>query len=436
MEDKTEMNIKQFIKNIFKSFRSNLKLSIYSIVLSLVVWFFVSITVYPTTEETYNIPVETSVSGTTAESFGLNIVRQDIETVTVQIRGNRAVIGSLKATDLVAKAVTENISTAGNYQLSLNISSITGKSFDVVSVRPSSVMVYLDKYIEKSFPIEAEAPNVKAADGFIIGTPVASPNTINIRGPEGQVNKITRCVIRSEYGAKEEPLKESYEVTTGNQLLLYNENTVLETQNFNISQVNYSISLPIYMKKVLNLKLEFTNVPAGFPIDELKYDMDVSTIEVAAPNGNIENVVDFTIGYVDLRNLDIGSAMQFPINLPAGYQNLSSIQLVNVNFDGTGLAKKQINIKNKNVSIINGPSNLDFEPMTAGWNVIFIGDEKIIKELTAQDVVAQVNLLGENIKSGDGLPFPISFLVPNKGLVWAYDDSYSVVIRAKDKPVP
>ena len=408
--------IKALFMKVRDTFLKNIKQSIYSVIIALVVWYLVSVTIYRDLEQTYTIPVDIILAGTSAERFGLRIVNQDVDKMTVKIEANRAVIGNMTSDD----------------QLNLEVSSLSGENFEVVSMTPSTVTVNLDKYITSTFPVEAEAPEAQAAEGFMIGEPVASPNTVSITGPETQVSKITRCVVRTDYGGTQDPLKESHEVTTGNQLILYNENTVMDQSDLEISQTNYSISIPIYMKKTLDLVLSFTNVPTGFPIDQLTYLPDVSSIEVAAPNGNIGNVTDFTLGYMDLRKVDIGTVAEFPVTLPTGYQNLSNIQTVRVTFPSEGLARKKINIKNRNVSVINGPSNLDITTLTAGWDVTFIGPKETVESLTAQDIVAQIDLLGESIKSGDTSSFPISFFVPDKGLVWAYD-SFAATVRATDK---
>lgn len=427
------MNIKNIIKKFQASINNNVKITVYSVIFAIIVWFIVSITVYPNAQPYLNdVRINIDLTGTSAERSDLSLVSQDIENVTVQIEGNRAVIGNLKSSDLVANAVIENVTAAGEYQLALNVTSESGKEFDVLNIRPSTVTVKLDKYITQSFAVEAEAPNVNAIEGYMKGDPIASPNSVSIMGPEEQIKKITRCVVRTDYGKDGTTLKESYEVTSGNELILYNDSTVLETNNLKIDQTNFSISIPIYMKKTLEFKFTFSNVPSGFPIEDLKYTADAVSIDVAAPYGTIEKIDDFNLGYIDMRTVDIGTVLQFPVNLPESYQNLSGIQNVTLTFDGAGLVKRKINISNKNISIINAPAQFDIGTITTGWDVTFIGPEDVVKALTAQDVVSQIDLLGINIKSGEYVNVPITFIVANKGCVWAFN-SYTATVRAKDK---
>lgn len=419
------------LKRFRISFKDNIKLIIYSMVMAIIVWFFISATVYPIITPTIkDVPIKIDLSGTSAERNGLSVIKQEIENVTVQIEGNRSEIGDLTSSDLVAKAIIENITTAGKYQLSLEVASKSGKQFNVLSIRPSTVPVTFDKIVSKNFPLEAEAPNANAADGYMKGTPIVSPNTITVTGPEEQINKITKCVVKTDYGTDKQPLTESYEVTSGNQLILYSGDKVMDTSNLNINQTNFSVSIPIYMKKTLAFKIRFTNLPTGFPLEDLKFNMDYPSIEVAGPSSKIQNINDYLLGYIDLRDIDIGSVFNFPVELDSDFQNLSGIQNVSVSFESEGLAKKTLNIKNKNISFINVPANFDVETVTSGWTVTFIGYEDIIKNLSAQDVVAQVDLLGLNLKNGEYFNNPITFIVPNKGCVWAYD-SYTATFKAK-----
>ncbi len=101
---------RNFKNNVLNSLNNNMAIVIYAVIISVILWFVISITIYPTTPKTFNnVPLDIDITGTSAESNGLSVIESSTEKVNVTIMGNRSRIGNLKAEDLVAKAVVENV---------------------------------------------------------------------------------------------------------------------------------------------------------------------------------------------------------------------------------------------------------------------------------------------------------------------------------------
>ncbi len=76
-----------------------------SILAAIIIWFAIVLTVYPSTPKRfYNIPVKVDLTGTNAEANGLSAVGCDVESVSVELTGDRSQIGLLTADDLTAYA--------------------------------------------------------------------------------------------------------------------------------------------------------------------------------------------------------------------------------------------------------------------------------------------------------------------------------------------
>ena len=421
--------ILSYFSKFFKSLNKDIPTKIYSIVIAVIVWFVVSSTLYPDiSQNVQNVPVEIATSQTNTVS-GLSIISQDTDKIDVRINGNRSSIGNVKASDLKASVSIENITEPGKYQLPVEVTSKSGKVFSVLSRKPETVTVVLDKIVSKTFDIVTETPNIKAEENYQKSDAVSNPSVVTITGPEQKINQITKCVVRN---TESYTLKESTEIVSGNTLIIYNDSTVLSQEGLTVENSAFSLQVPIYMKKVLPLKPTFQNVPSGFPIDKLKYTIDVPEIEVAAPNDMLANQGEIHLCYIDLHKVDIGTTITAPIVLSDGYRNLSGASQATVTFDSTGLKKKIINIKAENISVINAPENYTITPITSGYDIPFIGPEDVIKNLTIQDVVVQLDLSSVSFTGDDYFNAPISIFVPDKGLVWTYG-SYTATFRAKAK---
>jgi hypothetical protein len=66
-----------------------------SVAIAIVLWFVISIAIYPTTPRTlHHVPLKVEIAGTSAEENGLSVIDYDVQDVTVQIEGNRSKVGN------------------------------------------------------------------------------------------------------------------------------------------------------------------------------------------------------------------------------------------------------------------------------------------------------------------------------------------------------
>ncbi len=79
-----------------------------------------SSTVYPTMSTTvHDVPVIVDITGTNAERNGLQAVtpEDDIPKIDVRLEGNRVDVGNIQSSDVIVKAVVENVNNAEHTSL-------------------------------------------------------------------------------------------------------------------------------------------------------------------------------------------------------------------------------------------------------------------------------------------------------------------------------
>ncbi|MBR4319492.1 MAG: hypothetical protein IKP69_05510 [Oscillospiraceae bacterium] len=109
--------IHDFLEKIFDTKPFSI---IFSIICAVLIWFSISVTAYKTTHVTfYNVPLSDDLTGTLAEANGLSTVSCDVESVTVELEGNRSQIGRLTKEDLTAYLQIGNISTTGEFNFEI-----------------------------------------------------------------------------------------------------------------------------------------------------------------------------------------------------------------------------------------------------------------------------------------------------------------------------
>lgn len=428
------MKIKEIFSKFAASTKRDFSMRIYSLIIAILAWIAISISVFPTTTiNLRDIEVNVDIAGTSAERNNLSVISIDDQNVSASVTGSRSAIGGLSSTDFIAKAEIEDVTAAGEYELLLTLECKKPNVDFQYTINPEKVKVSFDRIVSKNFELTADVPNIKAEDGYLKGKAEVAVASITISGPEEKVNYITSCAIQN---LSEMTLTDSIELTSDNNLLLYHNNTVISSDELTFSRSAFTINVPVTMRKTLPLKVNFVNVPDGFPIEELKYTQSVSEIEIAAPSEKIESLGELYLGTIDLRKVVPGYSVTLPIEFSEEMEceNLSEVSEVTLDFPLEEFETRVITISRNDISVINGPSDYDITPVTTGWDVTFIGEENALSELTVQDIVVQLDLtsVSSSITGNDYFRAPITISVPDKEMVWAVG-SQSVAFQAKEK---
>lgn len=428
------MKIKEFFKKLAVNMRKDFGMRIISLLVALGAWFIISVSAYPTTTVTYrNIAVEVDLEGSVAERNRLSVIDMSEQTVKATIKGQRASIGGLSSSDFIAKPEITEVNDAGEYELKLNIECKDKNADFEYTVVPDKIKVSFDKIISKSFDLTADIPNIVAADGYLKGNAEVTTPSITITGPEERVNYITKCKIQN---LSEMQLTESQEISEGNNLVLYHNNTVISSEGLSLSKNSFAINVPVTMRKTLPLVVSFINVPENISLEDIEYTQSVKEIEVAAPPDKIENLGELYLCTIDLRKVTPGYTVTVPLEFTeeSEMENLSQVSEVTLEFPLENLTTRMITVSRNDIVIINKPADYDIIPATTGWDITFVGEAEVLEKLTVDDIVVQLDLssVSSSITSNVYIRAPIKVYVPGDDVVWA-TGSQVVAFQAKEK---
>ncbi|MBQ5315439.1 MAG: hypothetical protein J6J52_05415 [Oscillospiraceae bacterium] len=428
------MKIKEFFKKLVVNMRKDFGMRIISLLIALGAWFIISVSAYPTTTVTYrNIAVEVDLEGSVAERNRLSVIDMSEQTVKATIKGQRASIGGLSSSDFIAKPEITEVNDSGEYELKLNIECKDKNADFEYTVVPDKIKVSFDKIISKSFDLTADIPNIVAADGYLKGNAEVTTPSITITGPEERVNYITKCKIQN---LSEMQLTESQEISEGNNLVLYHNNTVISSEGLSLSKNSFAINVPVTMRKTLPLVVSFINVPENISLEDIEYTQSVEEIEVAAPPDKIENLGELYLCTIDLRKVTPGYTVTVPLEFTeeSEMENLSQVSEVTLEFPLENLTTRMITVSRNDIVIINKPADYDIIPATTGWDITFVGEAEVLEKLTVDDIVVQLDLssVSSSITSNVYIRAPIKVYVPGDDVVWA-TGSQVVAFQAKEK---
>lgn len=419
---------------IMRMFDNRLATMIFSVVIAVIIWFVISITIYPTTPVTVNnIPLVVDLKGTAAEADGYSMINCDVDQVSVKIEGSRSKVGTLNAENLIAYADIPNITTAGTKNLNIVVKSTDGTEFTVKSITPQSVNVRFDKIRTVTLDVLPDISNIESAEGCIINKEniTVTPATIDVTGPAQVVGQIKNALVMvdsaSEIGASAKVVSNKLQFSDAN-----GSNIIVdEKSGVEYDQIQYTVDIPVQYTKEMDITYQLRGVPSTFNEEFLRKRLMLSAdkVTLAAPDQSLANREEFTLDTIPLSSITIDFSKNYSLEAPEGYENLSNISTVNLTLDSTGLAQKDFVVNE--INIINAPSSHTYSVVTGQLIVTIVGNEKSLEQLDPNQISVTVDLL--SVQQGDDDSSSFS-CVPTISIdkyddLWAAGD-YKVIVNA------
>ncbi|MCM1334242.1 MAG: CdaR family protein [Bacteroides sp.] len=422
------------MNNFFKKFASNLVLNIKTIiqavVLSVILWFVISIQIFP------NITLHVSDVKVLCEptqymlNENLKITSPPIEDITIQIQGKRYDISTLTGEDFTARCDLSGIYESGEYTVDVRIEPADPSVECVVLSDSITADVSVMKIITREITVEPSSADLMIAEGMQVeGELTVSPETVLVTGEERLVNSIGKIEATPEYSGT---LEESAELRGS--LGFYNRQGIkMLNPDVTLSTSAFTVSVPIYKVRTIPLNVQFTNFPTNFDASALQYSMSIEELTIASPDSSVDRIAEIDIGEISLSSLtlkDLQGGVSLPIKLPDGYKNISGNKTVTVYFeDYDSFGQLGFTVPAQNINVINVPTSYDVDILTNQLTVNVVGLSSYIQGMTSDDIFATVNLLGVEISEGTK-SVSVSFRLTGGNIkAWVTGEEYKVDLR-------
>lgn len=216
---------------------TNFGLKMLATVLAVVLWTYVRLTVGGVTKEVISqlvlqVPLETRGSGNNLVPY-----EKSADTITVTLRGEEAVVSSLRE-GLVTAYVDVADMVSGSHWPEVQI--LVPQGIQILAVEPRSVNVKLSPPMFKEVPVMVETTGEPKA-GFKVSKASFTPRAIRLQGPEAlldQVDKIT-CLVPVD------GLDETFSLTLHNLVLVNSNGNAVMGLDSSIRMVPRQISATI-----------------------------------------------------------------------------------------------------------------------------------------------------------------------------------------------
>lgn len=290
-----------------------------ALVVSIVLWFYAVTVVNP--DDTITISgISVQFEGTEAlTSQGLMLTGGDSTKVSIKVSGRRSDLKELNNETVTAIADVTRIAASGSYQLSWSVvwpSTVATGDISETSRAPSRISVTVSDIKENpEVPIELEYTG-EPKTGYMIDKSNLTLGTqsISVRGPAEEVNKIARAVVRVDVTDADALIDTDCPVV----LLDKDGNELSLSQYVTSSADSVRVTIPILQYK--DIKLNATLISGGGATSEdAEVTIEPSTLRVTGNTAVLDAMADeLTIRTIDLAQITGTETFEVTPELPSG----------------------------------------------------------------------------------------------------------------------
>lgn len=296
------------------------------ILLSLGLWIYVTNIENPIKSyELNNVPVEI-LNSDSLKDTGLALAPNQNFYVKLKVEGNTQDLFSIDKSDFkITVDLSEFVLKKGENKIAVNIK----EAPSTVKIKNSSgltITVNTEEYSTKEVPVKSEI-NVISKSSYYVATPVFSPETVVVSGPESLVNKVTKVIAEGEESNAVKTIVKDYIISAVDD----NGNEVTGVQ---LSQKWVEATIEINEGKTVPIKINTTGTLLnGLRLKSIS--SDTTEIGITGPEEILNNVSEIGTEVIDLSGIKDSTTVEVALGIPDGisiHNGESSIK-VNISID-------------------------------------------------------------------------------------------------------
>lgn len=332
----------------FKKLLYNRRFTIpFSIFLSLILWISITINQKPIIQRSFSdMTVNINMENTFAAENKMSIIG-DIsqQRFTVLVMGQNHIVTALTSSEINLYASAASVDSPGEYDLTVSATEATAAAdYDIISISPKTVKVSFDYIETREFTVEALAEGATASEGLIAEAAVVSGiegNTITITGPRTVINSIETVRAITQVN-KTLSQSETFDSTV---VLLDKKNKEVSQENLQLSTNQVKITVPISKKKVVPVKVDFSNTPKGFNKSSINATVNHTEVTIIGTPETVDKIKEVSLSPIDITTLT-NKAQTFEVSakLPEGVRMLDAIESFEVRINLSAYRERVISV--------------------------------------------------------------------------------------------
>ena len=288
---------------------------------------------------------------------------------------------------------------------------------------PTTVTVNVAELYHKTVDVRCEITG-NVAEGYSAGEVQISPMQIEVRGDQEDVDAVSYVKVTLDLGDGA-----TSAVTEELPVQFYDENDrLLENTSLQTSEETIQVTLPVYVTKELQLRMNFIESP-GARLRNVDWEIEPSTILVSGPAETLNNMDSIVLDDFVLADLGSTTNYSYAIPIPEGCENLSGVTRATLQVSFNDMLR--VSEPTSNFRLVNEPADRDVTIQTAQLVVVLYGTSADVSAVTPEDIQVTVDLADFGSAAG-------TYTIPAEVTVNGYDvgvaGTYQVRVTISEAP--
>jgi YbbR domain-containing protein len=369
-----------------KLINKDLTIRILSIMLALLMWFYVITEQNP--EITKDITVPIRLINTVFLERSNMVLSDDSNSykLTLKIKGKKNALDKLNDTTVDAYADLEGHNLKGENFLKINIDGIP-EGVDIIAKSTESLKVMLESKISIQKSVHLNIMG-NPSHGMAAMTPSMAPNDVVITGAESQVNKIKSVRVDVDIASVNTEVRKILPVRVL-------DDSGKDIQNITIEPGNVEVSIPIENTKRVSLEIDLIGQPAA---EHLVNNISVEPEEILITGKQqaLEGINLIKTEKIDITEGTADISKEVKLEIPAGIEIVNANEKVNIFINIEKIKTSEIAVEN--LEYVNLPEGLELDSVQSDIKGTLRGIESQFQDVL-KDVRFYVDLT--NAVEGD-----------------------------------
>lgn len=271
-----------------KSFlNKNLALKVFSLIVGVLLWFYVQIAQNP--EVSYDIlevPITiTGEANINSDGFVVSEIPKNLKTnVTVSVK--RSMVHRLDASDLTAVVDVSQCGDTGDFWLPVKIRS-NDSELTVLNKNPSNISLYIDRIVTVDKEVNVSFDGTLEQGYYIDKDNVTvNPTKVTIKTPELESDSVSKINVSVDMTNVKSTFTNIFQG-----IMVDSKGEAITNKNINFVTEGISITVPVYKRKTVPVTIK--NAP-----ENMEYNISEEQVEIAGDEDVISSVTEIE-GYID-----------------------------------------------------------------------------------------------------------------------------------------
>ena len=368
------------------------------LLLSLGLWIYVTNIENPIKSyELSRVPVEIK-NADSLKDAGLALSPNQEFYVNLKIEGNSQDLFSVDKSDFtISVDLNEFVLKNGENKITVNIEN----SPSTVKIKNSNgltITINTEAYSTKEVPVKSKI-NVISKSSYYVATPIFSPETIVVSGPESLVNKVTKVVAEGEESNAIKTIVKNYIV------IPVDENDK-EVTGIQLSQKWAEAIIEINEGKIVPIKINTTGtLPSGLRLKSIS--STTTEIGITGPESALSSINEIGTETINLSEIKDSTNIDVALGIPDGILIHNGENSITVSIVVEKVQTKEFII---DYSMIGQQEGITVVPDNNKVTITVSGFEDVLNSLTEANFTAELDV-SEYIEEGEFSKVPTVNLV-------------------------